>query len=519
MDYNHFLSNAPITRRVIEQSGSTIDWLQGHGAKFKLIDWNPQQGQNPYPIRWRIYHRYQDNHTAFVNMYKSLEKMGGKLLTSTRAYDLEQDKDGNVTAVIAEKADGGKLTIKTKALVLATGGYGGDMKRLSEKMESKQLTNRIAWANNGEGIDMALKAGAQKMGENSALIHACEFDGLSTSTAGAHGMIDSNLLVRVLKTPLLWVDPAGHRFCNEELIYDTVYWANAGYSVGGKYFVVVDGKTVMSGSRMTIIAGVFSICAILCYIVCFKLTRERVEVPASSQKVSASAIFKSIFTNRALLGIIVAAIFVLLSQLTVMSLAGYVYPNVYGSAAAQSTASLLGTVVMLIVCAPFASKLAAKFGKKELAVASSICSALVWLVCLIWRPASVWGFVACYILANVGMGFFNTIIWAMITDVIDDAEVRSGIREDGTIYSVYSFARKLGQAFSSGLVGALLGIIGYTEATAFDPAVTRGIFNMACIAPIIGFVCIVLALVFLYPLNKKKVEENVAALAARRNSK
>ena len=95
-------------------------------------------------------------------------------------------------------------------------------------------------------------------------------------------------------------------------------------------YVVVDGKTVMSGSRMTIIAGVFSICAILCYIVCFKLTRERVEVPASSQKVSASAIFKSIFTNRALLGIIVAAIFVLLSQLTVMSLAGYVYPNVYG---------------------------------------------------------------------------------------------------------------------------------------------------------------------------------------------
>ena len=282
-------------------------------------------------------------------------------------------------------------------------------------------------------------------------------------------------------------------------------------------YVVVDGKTVMSGSRMTIIAGVFSICAILCYIVCFKLTSERVEVPASTQKISASAIFKSIFTNRALLGIIVAAIFVLLSQLTVMSLAGYVYPNVYGSAAAQSTASLLGTVASLVICAPFAAKLSAKIGKKELAIVSSIFSALVWLVCLIWRPANVWGYVVCYILANIGMGFFNTIIWAMITDVIDDAEVRNGVREDGTIYSVYSFARKLGQAFSSGLVGALLGIIGYTEATAFDPAVTRGIFNMACIAPIIGFVCIVLALAFLYPLNKKKVEENVAELAARRN--
>ena len=84
---------------------------------------------------------------------------------------------------------------------------------------------------------MAWKAGAQKAGEHSALIHAAEFDGLSTSSAGSHGMVDSNLLVRVLKTPLLWVDPAGRRFANEELIYDTVYWANAGYSVGGKYFV------------------------------------------------------------------------------------------------------------------------------------------------------------------------------------------------------------------------------------------------------------------------------------------
>ncbi len=91
---------------------------------------------------------------------------------------------------------------------------------------------------------MAWKAGAQKMGENHALIHAAEFDGLATSSGGTHGMVDANLLVRVLKTPLMWVDPAGHRFANEEQIYDTVYWANAGYSVGGKYFVIVDGKTL-----------------------------------------------------------------------------------------------------------------------------------------------------------------------------------------------------------------------------------------------------------------------------------
>ena len=244
MDYNHYLSNARITKRVIGMSGSTVDWLQNYGAKLELIDWNPQQGQNPYPIRWRIYHRYVDNFGAFKNMYASLEKLGGKLITGARAYDLTQDKDGNVTAVIAEKSDGAKLTIKTKALVLATGGYGGDEKRLAEKMESSQLTNRIAWSNNGEGLDMAWKAGADKMGENHALIHACEIDGLTTSSAGTHGMVDANLLVRVLKTPLMWVDTSGKRFGNEEHIYDTVYWANVAYSVGGKYFTIVDGATL-----------------------------------------------------------------------------------------------------------------------------------------------------------------------------------------------------------------------------------------------------------------------------------
>ena len=100
--------------------------------------------------------------------------------------------------------------------------------------------------------------------------------------------------------------------------------------------------------------------------------------------------------------------------------------------------------------------------------------------------------------------------------MIDDAQVRNGVREDGTIYSVYPFARKLGQAFSSGMIGALLTAIGYTQDTAFDPGVTNKIFNLSCIIPAIGLIAVALALLFIYPLNKRKVEENVAELARRR---
>ena len=112
---------------------------------------------------------------------------------------------------------------------------------------------------------------------------------------------------------------------------------------------------------------------------------------------------------------------------------------------------------------------------------------------------------------------FNMVIWAMITDVFDESEVQTGVRQDGTIYSVYSFARKLGQACSSGLSGVLLSIIGYTSVTAFDPKVVDGIYNITCLVPAGGMILLLLALWFLYPLNKKRVEENAEKLRIKRN--
>lgn len=59
-------------------------------------------------------------------------------------------------------------------------------------------------------------------------------------------------------------------------------------------------------------------------------------------------------------------------------------------------------------------------------------------------------------------------------------------------------------------------MIGYTQATAFDPAVTTKIFQASCIVPGVGLILVGLALLFLYPLNKKKVDENIAELKKRR---
>lgn len=281
-------------------------------------------------------------------------------------------------------------------------------------------------------------------------------------------------------------------------------------------YETVNGNTILSGNRMTIIAGVFSVMAVICYMLCFKLATERVEVPQNNTKFNFGDLMKSLVTNRSLIGIIAAAILLLLVMLTMQGMNAYLFPNFYGNVAAQSVAALAGSLVMSVVCAPLATKLSAKYGKKELAIGSCLFGAVVYLICWVLKPENPYTYVVFYVVANIGVGFFNMVIWAMITDVIDDAEVKNGVREDGTIYSVYSFARKIGQALSSGMIGALLSVIGYSAATAFNPEVVNGIFNMTCIIPAIGFVGIALVLMFLYPLSKNRVEANVLELKKRR---
>lgn len=94
-------------------------------------------------------------------------------------------------------------------------------------------------------------------------------------------------------------------------------------------YVTVDGNPVLSGSRMTIIAGVFSVLAVICYLLCYNLVRERVPVPANNQKLDIVALGKSLITNRALLGIIAAALLLLLAMLGMQGMSAYVFPNVY----------------------------------------------------------------------------------------------------------------------------------------------------------------------------------------------
>lgn len=281
------------------------------------------------------------------------------------------------------------------------------------------------------------------------------------------------------------------------------------------YTVDAEGHQVLSGSRVMIASGVCSILAVLVYLICYHLSTERVKMQAPAEKKNVFELFGVLFTNRAFVGIVVSALIFLLVQLTMSGMNNYIYPNYFNSAKALSMASLLGCGVVLIL-STFVTKLADKFGKKELTVIGAIFSACMMFIAYFIHTTNVVVFVILYMLAYAGMSFFNIMCWAMIIDVIDDIEVKKNIRSDGTVYSVYSFARKLGQAAANGLTGLLLSIVGYSSATAFDSDVVNGIYDVTTLFPAIGFLVLAASLAFLYPLSKKAVQANVDAIAERK---
>lgn len=284
------------------------------------------------------------------------------------------------------------------------------------------------------------------------------------------------------------------------------------------YTTDAEGHQVLSGTNTMIASGVCSVLAVVVYLVCYHLSTERVKMQAPEKQKSVFELFGVLFTNRAFVGIVVSALIFLLVQMTLSGMNNYIYPNYFNSSAAISISSLLGCVVVLIL-STFVTKLAAKFGKKELTVVGAFIGAGAMFLAYFVHTTNVAVFIGFYLLAYVGMSFFNIMCWAMIIDVIDDIEVKKNIRSDGTVYSVYSFARKLGQAAANGLTGLLLSFVGYTSATAFDADVVNGIYDVTTLFPAIGFLVLAASLAFLFPLSKKKVLENNKVLAERREQK
>lgn len=284
------------------------------------------------------------------------------------------------------------------------------------------------------------------------------------------------------------------------------------------YSTDANGNQIVEGARMTLIAGVFSVAAILCYWICYVLTTERVQLEGhvGGERVGVGESLKRLVSDRALLGIILAAILLLLASFLTQTMNQYVFLDYFKDKTGISVMTIVG-VIPTFILAPFVVSIARTIGKKEASAIGCIAAGIASFVLYFLHLENMWVFILISTLGYIGFGFFNLVIWSIITDVIDHQEVKSGKREDGTIYAIYSFARKIGQAAAGGLGGFALAMTGFDESVQVQSQeVVNGIYNVATLYPAMIYIAVGLVLIFIYPLGKKKVQENSLILKAKR---
>lgn len=278
------------------------------------------------------------------------------------------------------------------------------------------------------------------------------------------------------------------------------------------------GNQIVNPLRLTALAAVFGICAIICYLLCYFLCVERVhfEPGKKEERGSAKQLAGSLLRNRPLLALVSAALILLLATLIGQAMNNYLFLDYFRNAKALAVLNFVNVAGMLVL-APFVSKIAVKFGKKEAGAAAMLLAGAVYLLIFFLHVRSIAAFMALFFAASLGVGLFNMIVWAFITDIIDHQEVVTRKREDGTVYAVYSFARKLGQALAGGVGGFALTAIGYvSDAPAQTAEVADRIYSVATLVPGICYLIVFLIMQTCYPLTKRVVEQNAMILRQRR---
>jgi GPH family glycoside/pentoside/hexuronide:cation symporter len=287
-------------------------------------------------------------------------------------------------------------------------------------------------------------------------------------------------------------------------------------NVVGPMILFVDNKA--DANHFIIGAIIFGALAIACYMACYKLSTERIVLEEREKpNTNFGTTLKGLGKNKPLMFFLLAALIFMVCFMLIGAVNVYLFKDYFGNAHALSMVGLLQSVAVFVAM-PFINPLVKKFGKKEVASAGILLAAVVYGILYLLPNLTSGQFIGILAIAMFGYGIFNLIIWAFVTDVIDYHEYLTGLREDGTVYSIYSFARKVGQAVAGGIGGAAIASVGYNPTLQAQTQNTlKGIHTLGTLVPAIILLVVFAIVAFLYPLNKKRTAQLAMDLAEKRN--
>ncbi len=268
---------------------------------------------------------------------------------------------------------------------------------------------------------------------------------------------------------------------------------------------------VLSANSLFIVTIVFSIAAFFAFFGLRKMVTERVVREDKVEKVSYISTVKSYFTNRAMVGITIATVAVVIFYNSSMSVNNLVF-QFYFNDAEKASLAMIASYLPLVAFMPFASNIVAKVGKKKLLTISGLVSVIAGIVMLVLPITPDFKGIIIYVVGlmfvNTGCCVFQIIVWAIVADCIEDSYRKKGVREEGSLYALYSFFRKLAQGIGSALVALSLSSVGYIESSSVQTAeVSANIKNLYIILLIIGLAIMTASMKFIYNIGFKEEQE------------
>ncbi|MEH7379025.1 glycoside-pentoside-hexuronide (GPH):cation symporter [Bacillus sp. JJ1533] len=267
------------------------------------------------------------------------------------------------------------------------------------------------------------------------------------------------------------------------------------------------------------ISIVFSILSVLAYTGLVKLTTERIrdDRPVGTKPdYKFTDALKAALKNRQLLGMMVASVGSLIMINGVTQLAAIVFSEYYKNPGAFAINSFLQMGVTLVLFI-FVPSLVKRFGKRNMVISTASFSLIASTLLTIFVIENVYVYIVAYNIATIANMVFVMIVWALVTDCLDFTELQTGKRYDGTLYSIYSFSRKVGMGVGSALGSYALGWVGFVSGqTSQSKEVAEGVLRMYNGLPILSFLLMIIGIALIFNLNNKKAEEMYATLKERR---
>lgn len=201
-----------------------------------------------------------------------------------------------------------------------------------------------------------------------------------------------------------------------------------------------------------------------------KLVKERVQRETTTENVTGvKAIFSafhSFFTNRAMVGATIATVASVALFNSTMALNNMVFQYFFKDTSKVGIA-MVGSYAPMIVFMAILGKITAKYGKKTVIVSCMLIGALAGVVALVLAAngfvTGMLVYIICLMGLNIGNAVFQISVWAIVADCIEVSYRKTGKSEEGSLYALYSFFRKLAQGIGQAVVSWGLVAIGFIE--------------------------------------------------------